>query len=184
MKKEKQKKIELNENEYMDAFTGEVKTLSKDLLNKVIVHEEMRPNGTLRIRYDYSNCPTMAEQHTAHLTDLNYLMETYTPDELAQYIAAKNARRSEIINHDFSVEPSMQEGLNEVYRIRSAFERLDDDVKRHFKNHLEFVKFIDNPANAEKMLKLGLLTPQEITDNSTNVTPPTTKEETKEQQVK
>lgn len=131
-------------------------------LNEVITKTERRANGTLRVRHYYDNCPTLAEQHTAHLSDINYLMERYKPDELASYIAARAAHRQEIIGHDFSREPSLQDAKNVVYRSRQEFEKLPDEVRTSFKNHLEFLKFIDNPANAEKMVKLGLITKKQI----------------------
>lgn len=136
--------------------------ISSGKLNEIIIHEGVRPNGTYRYALDFSNCPTLAEQHTAHLSDINYLIERYKPDELAAYIAARNQHRQEILGHDFSTEPSMQEGKNSVYRMKKAFDELDPDIKNQFKNHVEFMKFIDNPANQEKMLKLGILKKREI----------------------
>lgn len=131
-------------------------------LNEVIILRKLRPNGRPRLQQDFRNCPTLAEQHTAHLTDINYLMEKYKPDELAAYIAARNQHRQEIVGHDFAKEPTMQEAKNVIYQSRKAFEELPDDIKLHFKNHVEFLKFIDNPANAEKMIKLGILTQTQI----------------------
>lgn len=148
-------------------------------LNEVIFIETKRPNKTTRIQQDFQFCPTMAEQHTAHLTDINYLMEKYTPDALEAYIMERNMYRQEILGHDFSQEPSMQEGMNVVYRIRTAFDQLAPEIKNNFKNHVEFLKFIDNPANQEKMLKLGIMTKKEIAQNS-SMTPTTTQEETKD----
>lgn len=155
-------------------------------LNEVMIVETVRANGTLRIQQDFQFCPTMAEQHTAHLSDINYLMKTYQPDELAAYIAARSQHRQEILGHDFTQEPSMQDGLNVVVQSRKNFEALPDDIKVNFKNHVEFLKFIDNPANAEKMIKLGLLKEKQIeglkipeTVVATAGTPPTTQEEKK-----
>lgn len=132
-------------------------------LNEVIVKETVRPNGSIRIQQDFSNCPTMAEQHTAHLTDINYLLKKYKPDEFAAYIAARTAYRTEILGHDFSQEPDLQEAKNIVLRSRQEFEALDENIRNQFPNHLEFLKFIDNPKNAEKMIQLGILKPQQVT---------------------
>lgn len=134
----------------------------KGKLNVVIEKITKRPNGSIRIQQDFSNCPTLAEQHTAHLTDLNYLIEKYKPDELGAYIAAKSQHRLEVLGHDFSMEPNYQEAKNILYKSKQEFEELPDEVKHSFKNHLEFLKFIDNPNNAEKMIKLGILTPKQV----------------------
>lgn len=149
-----------------------------DQLNKVIVVETKRKNGTIRLQQDFRYCPTMAEQHTAHLSDINYLMKTFQPDELAAYIAARKSHRQEVIGHDFSVEPNLQEGKNAVYRLQTAFQNLPENIRNQFKNHVEFLKFIDNPANQQKMLDMGLLTKKQIADNTT--TPTTTTQEAKE----
>lgn len=156
------KKKQLDIEDTLNTETGEL--IPANLLNKVIVKEERRKDGSLRISYDYQYCPTMAEQHTAHLSDINYLMEKYQPDELDAYLAARAQYRREIVNHDFSIEPDLQSAKNTVYQSIQAFNLLPDDIKRHFKNHVEFLKFIDNPDNQDKMIKMGLLKPKQIED--------------------
>lgn len=153
----------MKKTETINLETGEI-TESSGKLNEVIIIEERRSDGSLRYAMDFQNCPSMAEQHTAHLTNINYLMERYKPDELAQYLAARNQYRQEIIGHDFSTEPNLQEGRNFVYQSRQAFEQLPEEIRNNFKSHLEFLKFIDNPDNVDKMLKLGILTEKQISD--------------------
>lgn len=147
-------------NEAFDEVTGEI--LPKEELNVVKEVLTYRPNGSVRIQQDFSNCPSLAEQHSAHLTDINYLIKRYKPDELAAYMAARAAYRSEILGHDFSLEYDLQTAKNVVARSRQEFEDLDPEVRKNFTSHLEFLKFIDNPANAEKMVKLGILTPRQV----------------------
>lgn len=149
------------QKELIDMETGEILN-EKPELNVVKTVTRKRADGTLRIQQDFTNCPTMTEQHTAHLTNINYLMERYKPDELAAYIAARNEYRREIVGHDFSREPDIQDAKNIIYQSKQEFEKLPDDVKSSFRNHVEFLKFIDNPDNAEKMLKMGILTKREI----------------------
>lgn len=144
-------------------------------LNTVIEEISIRPNRTTRIRQNFDACPSMAEQHTAHLSDINHLVEKYKPDELAAYLAAKAQYKQEIVGHDFSQEPDLQQARNEVYRLKENFKSLPEEVQANFRSHVEFMKFIDNPANAEKMLKLGILTKRQIQENTT--TPPATTQE-------
>lgn len=150
---------ELYSAEYRDNVDAVIKS---GRLNQVIIKRTVRANGTVREQQDFEFCPSMAEQHTAHLTNINYLIEKYKPDELAAYIAARSVHRQEIIGHDFSKEPDLQEAKNAVYRSRQEFENLDPEVRSQFPNHLEFLKFVDNPANAEKLIKLGLATKKQI----------------------
>lgn len=148
--------------EKINKETGEITTLSKEDFNKVIYKETRRPDGSLRIQQDFTNCPTMTEQHTAHLTDINYLIKTYKPDEIAMYLATRAAHRKEILGHDFAQEPNLQEAKNAVYAAKQMFENLDEDIQRKFKTPMEFVKFIDNPENAKKFQEMGILTKKQI----------------------
>lgn len=141
--------------------------IATGVMNQVIHIEKRRQDrpgykGTLRVQQDFQFCPTLTEQHTAHLTDINYLMQKYKPDELAAYIAARTQHRREIVGHDFASEPNKQQAMDVVYQSKRQFEELPDNIKYSFKNHLEFLKFIDNPANAEKMIQMGLITKKQI----------------------
>lgn len=146
-------------SDYIDPQTGEI---MEGKLNQVVYVETRRPDGSLRIQQDFRFCPTMAEQHTAHLTNLNYLVEKFKPDELAAYIEARNQYRREIEGHDFSREPNLQEAKNIVYQSRQEFEKLPDEIKMQFKSHLEFLKFVDNPSNEQTLIKLGLITQAQV----------------------
>lgn len=150
--------------------------ISEGKLNEIIEKTRIRENGSLEISWDYSNCPTLTEQHTAHLSDLNYLIEKFKPDELSAYLAARSQYRHEILGHDFSIEPNYQEAQNMIYASKKAFLDLPDDIRTHFKNHLEFLKFIDNPDNKEKMIKMGILKEKQIQDitQPTPITPTAT----------
>nr|QJB20147.1 MAG: internal scaffolding protein [Microvirus sp.] len=150
------------ENEKLNFETGEVETIPLPDINVVIIKETKRSNGSVRIQQDFSNCPTLAEQHTAHLTNLNYLIEKYQPDELQQYINARNQYRQEIVNHDFASEPSMQDAKNYVYYSQEAFKKLPEQFRNQFKSHLEFVKFADNPKNAQMLVDRKLVTPEQL----------------------
>jgi len=160
------------------AKNKETEIVQSGKLNEVITIVTKRKNGTTRIQQDFQFCPTLAEQHTAHLTDINYLIEKHKPDELAAYIAARHQYRTEILGHDFAAEPNLQEARNITYKLQQNFQALPDEVKNNFKNHVEFLKFIDNPANQDKMIKLGLMTKKEIAANLPPTTTPT--QETKE----
>lgn len=148
--------------------TGEI---LEPKLNEVIIKETRRPNGSLRIQQDFSYCPTLAEQHQAHMTNVNYLIAKYKPDELERYLQLRASQRREIIGHDFSQEPSLQGAKNVVYQMRQRFEALPEEIKKEFKSHVDFIKFIDNPANAEKMIKLGLLKQAEIKELTDPIIP-------------
>lgn len=129
---------------------------------KMITHMVKRENGSIRVVYDFQNCISRTDPTGARDTDLNYLMERYQPDQLAMYIAARNQHRPEIKGHDFTREPDLQTAKNEVYRLKSEFEKLPEEIKNRFGTVDKFLKFIDNPANAEKLVELKLLTKKQI----------------------
>lgn len=156
--------------ESVNKTTGEI--IDTSLFNKIIVIEKRRPDGTLEISQDFQNCPSMAEQDTGHLSDVNYLVNTYQPDQLDAYLAHRASLRPAITGHDFSKEPDLTHAKNIAYNLKKSFDELDEDIKINFKNHVEFLKFIDNPQNAEKMLKLGLMTKREIQNNQTKTNDP------------
>lgn len=143
----------------VDKETGLVE---ESKLNQIIRKVSRRADGSLRIQQDFSQCPSMAEQHTAHLTDINWLIKTYRPDELDAYLRARAAYRQEIVGHDFSQEPDLQGAKNIALQLKKDFEALPEKIREQFSNHVEFLKFIDNPRNQEKMIAMGLMTLKEI----------------------
>lgn len=160
--------------------------IEEHTLNDVRLIIKKRPNGSYSYAQDFQYCISKTDQHSAHMTDVNVLMERYKPDELAQYIAAKNQHRTEIINHDFTAEPSLQDAKNQLYELTQAFQALPPEIKSQFSSTLDFLKFIDNPHNKSQLEKLGLIDPKTQTfelnksteiPKSPDVTRTTTQEE-------
>lgn len=139
-------------------------------LNKVKYIITKRADGSTRIQQDYSACPSMTEQHSANLTNINFLMKKYKPDELAAYLAAKRSARQEVFGHDFSKEPDKQGAMNTVYQLRRAWEEVDPRIKAQFRSHIEFLRYIDNPANQEKLIAMGIMTKKEISEVTSEAT--------------
>lgn len=111
-----------------------------------------------RIITDYTNTVSRTDQHTLYANDLNELVKRYTVDELSMYIATKSIGKTPITGHDFSSEPSKQDAMNEVKRLKDAFEQLPTEVKQQFSGPLDFIKFVDDPKNMQRMISLGLMT--------------------------
>lgn len=131
-------------------------------LNDLILTEKRRPDGSLRVQFGYDLCPSLTDQSQAHMSDLNFLIAKYKPDELASYIAARSSYRQEILGHDFSVEPSLQEAKNSILEIQRLMQKLPDEIQRQFRSPLDFLKFLDNPANHEKLVKAGIMELKQI----------------------
>lgn len=149
----KEKKIQVEKRKKMRASE----------LNRVTVSfSERVHNKQPRIQYGYENVPSRAEQHGWQDTDINYLMKRYSPDELSNYIASRNQHRIEILDHDFSKEPNLQEAKNIVVELNRQYDSLPEELKRMFNGPLEFLKYVDNPENREKLIKLGLIKEKEV----------------------
>lgn len=133
-------------------------------LNELIVKETKRENGTTRIQISFENCISKTDQSQIDSTDVNKLIARHSPQELDLFLSMRNAHRQEIVGQDFSKEPDLQTAMNEVYRLKQIFSELEPDLKQQFKNVKEFVTFVDNPDNAEKLVKLGLLTKKQVED--------------------
>lgn len=131
-------------------------------LGEMLVIETERKGSGPRVQFDFKNCPTMTDQSSAFLTDINYLVQKFTPDELTQYLEQRNQYRQEILGHDFSQEPNYQDGLNRVVEIKKVLESMPDEIKMYCKNPLEFVKFLDDPRNQEILIRHKIITPKEI----------------------
>ncbi|WNK14268.1 MAG: internal scaffolding protein [Microvirus sp.] len=110
-----------------------------------------------RIQQDFSDVPSQVDQSQRDENNISVLVKKYAPDELAAYLAAKHGHKQEIMNHDFSQEPDLQESMNIVYRIRSEFEALPDQLQYLFKGKpAEFLKFCENPQNLPQLEAWGL----------------------------
>lgn len=131
----------------------EIKDTQIDKIIEVITE---RPNGRIRIQKDYSQCISKTEQHNKDTNDLNVLIKKFKPDQLASYMMARNQKRREITGHDFSQEPDLQSAKNEMYLIQKEFDALPMALKVEFQTPLNFIKFKDNPKNAEVLKQLGI----------------------------
>lgn len=159
--------------------------ISEHPLNEIRLIVKKRPNGSYSYCQDFQYCISKTDQHSSYMTDINYLMEKYKPDELAQYIAARNSHRVEITNHDFTIEPSLQDAKNELYNLKKDFEALPPEIKSQFQSTLDFMKFIDDPRNHSQMVRMGLIEPKKTeTPQSPAATRTTTQEEDTNAKVK
>lgn len=121
-----------------------------------------RPNGSLRVSFIYDEVPSMTEQHGRQEADINYLVAKYKPDELANYLMQRFARKQPLPDlnsgYDYSRELTKQEALNVVADVRREYMDLPEDVRAHFKSPSQFMKFIDKPGQLENLVKKGFMT--------------------------
>jgi len=62
---------------------------------------------------------------------------------------------------DFTFVPSYQEAFDQVIRAGRAFHKLPIDIRKYFNHDAdELLRFIDDPANHDQAVEMGLLPPQ------------------------
>lgn len=62
---------------------------------------------------------------------------------------------------DFTFVPTYQEAFDQVVRAGRAFQRLPLDIRKFFNHDADaLLRFIDDPANHDEAVKMGLLPPQ------------------------
>lgn len=107
--------------------------------------------GKQRIKCD--DVPRV-QQSAAQECDINVIMEK----------ARRGADLSQLQRHavyaDLIGFPDFRESLLIVRRAEAAFESLDARVRQRFSNSpVMFMEFLNDPANREEAVKLGLLNP-------------------------
>lgn len=113
--------------------------------------------GEYRIQQDFSEVPSLADQSQRDENNVALMVQKYAPDELAQYLALKNANRQPIENHDFSEEPELMYAMNSAIAIQQQFDELPKTLRDFFHNKpAEFLKFCENPKNRAQVEAWGL----------------------------
>lgn len=151
--------------------TGEI-TEEKGTLGQKEIIKSTRPNGKKRVQISFKNCVSLTDKTGAQEADLNYLVKKYSPSEFAAWMLMR--QRPEINGHDFSKEPERMHAMNEEKRINDLYEKLAPEIKAQFSNPLQFLKFIDDKLNKEKLIKMGLITNKQVEDLEIKKRPATT----------
>lgn len=98
-------------------------------------------------------CPcgeSRTEQHWKKYADIDNIIKRALGGDTSVY-------RSGGRNADISDMPdNLQDALNQQISAASLFDALTDDAKRHFGNPEGLLRALENPAEAENFVKLGL----------------------------
>lgn len=93
----------------------------------------------------------LVDQAQAQLTDINYLLENAKRKGLLNAATQFEGEMDNIFPNDY------QEAMNIIAQADSMFESLPSDVRNRFKgNPKEFLAFVQNPANGEELVKMGI----------------------------
>ncbi len=104
--------------------------------------------------------PTMTQQHSKDETDINKIMARYIKTGVIDHVAKYQPQYLD--NNDLDYHQSQ----NIIIKADAMFAELPSSVRRKFLNNpAEFLKFVSDEKNHEKLADLGLAYP------ATKVTP-------------
>lgn len=99
----------------------------------------------------FTGSDTKVEQGQRYLTDLNRLLESAQKKGLLRHVAKFAGEYDDIPVQDY------QEAMYKITKANSMYEKLPGNVRKEFKNPAQFLAFVQDPKNADKMQKMGIL---------------------------
>lgn len=106
-----------------------------------------------RVTLDTSNDETLVEQNHKEFVNINNIIKRHGMDMIAQTakLSTPEYLMDDIPTNDF------MESMLIVTKAQESFEKLPSDVRYQFHNNpAEFLDFIHNPDNQDKMVEMGL----------------------------
>lgn len=94
----------------------------------------------------------LTEQAHKHETDINYILKEYTRTGFIKHSKENKGRYDDISVQDF------QTAMFTVASAQNMFSELPGQVRKEFANDpARFLEFVQNPDNADRMEKMGIL---------------------------
>lgn len=113
-------------------------------------------NGKIKrnaVILDCSDDPLITEQSHKAEVDINNIIRRHGVDMIAKTAAmqAPNMRFDDVTGNDF------QEAMNIILKAEDSFMQLPSKIRKEFNNNpAEFLDFVQNPENQDRMIELGL----------------------------
>lgn len=106
-----------------------------------------------RIRKPFSvSGASMTKQSFKRECDINVLLAKYRKTGFIDHLAKHSGDYA-----DLPAGQSYHDAMNLVLDAQESFMQLPSEIRNMFKNNpAEFLDFVDDPANAEKLVELGL----------------------------
>lgn len=100
---------------------------------------------------DCSDDPVLTVQSEAENCDINVIVDRFEKTGILPSMT------STPVYGDFSTVVSFQDAQNAVIAAQSAFMSLPAKIRKEFDNDpAKFLDFVDDPANADKLVEMGL----------------------------
>lgn len=119
--------------------------------------------------------PSLTKQHFKSETNINTIMSRYEKQGIVDHINKHKGTYGE-----FADIPDYQEALNKMKLAEEMFMELPSRVRNYFQNDpVQFVEFVQNPANEGKLVEIGLAKAKPVSDAQASTDKQVVKETTK-----
>jgi len=119
---------------------------------------EIRSAYGVKTRTEYvDTLPSMTKQSFKDECDVNHIIKRFKKSGVITHLSDMEAQYGDLTGLDF------QAAMDLVTQANHLFDELPASVRKRFANDpAMFLDFMDNPENAEEMVKLGLATRKEV----------------------
>lgn len=113
---------------------------------------EKLENGRVRVHESFPN-PSLTQQHFKDECDINNIIKKYKTDGEFTHLNRKKG-----VYADLSSATDYHEAMNTVIKAQDAFATLPSQTRSRFENDpSQLLAFINDEANYEEAIKLGLM---------------------------
>lgn len=122
---------------------------------KAITTSKMREYCSRPGKKDENGKPVyFTEQHHKDTCDVNKIITKYDKTGLIIHANTMEAQYGDMTGMDY------KEALDKVMEIRNDFNLMPSKIRKRFNNNPEeYLRFMENPANRDEAIKLGLVLP-------------------------
>lgn len=104
-----------------------------------------------KVRPTLDTGPGKTKQEMKGESDINFILKKYQKTGTLSFVNQHQAEYMDVPNIDF------QEAMNTINEAEQMFADMPSSLRKEFKNDPgEFLEFVHNPDNADKMYDLGL----------------------------
>lgn len=121
----------------------------------------------------------LTEQNHKDETDINNIVRKYNKTGLIDHLNQFEKQYGDMTGYDY------QDAMNTVAAANTMFEGLPSSIRNQFDNDpAKFINFVDDEANADKLVDMGLAKPKVITPVDEGSNEPVEAVKTAETEVK
>jgi phage internal scaffolding protein len=121
----------------------------------------------------------LTEQNHKDETDINNIVRKYNKTGLIDHLNQFEKQYGDMTGYDY------QDAMNTVAAANTMFEGLPSSIRNQFDNDpAKFINFVDDQANADKLIDMGLAKPKESISVDEGAKAPVEAVETAETEVK